>query len=197
MTAPAEHRPMKHTARRRPFRIEEDALIMRVMLACPGEGWDSIAKTLPGRTTRQCRERWRHYLSPFVRCDPWTEGEDRLLLEKVNEFNFAWSEIATHFHGRSDNDIKNRWYSHLKYETVREGDKYVFATAGAATPYGDRKRRKRIKPCPKQNALRLLERQPFASPDKSPVEKGPRSRPSLTEHPSLTRRKADGPRDYG
>jgi hypothetical protein len=76
-------------------------------------------------------------------------------LEKVNELGFVWSVIATAFNGRSDNDIKNRWYSHLKYETVLEGEKYVMASNAT----NDRRRRHRVKTCPKINALRLLEAQ--------------------------------------
>jgi hypothetical protein len=63
---------------------------------------------LPGRTARQCRERWAHYPNPGVRPDPWTAAEDRLLIEMVNEEGFAWATIAHWFRGRSDNAIKNR-----------------------------------------------------------------------------------------
>jgi hypothetical protein len=73
----------------------------------------------------QCRERWSNYLSPNIRSDPWTEAEDRLVVEKMNEDHFSWSLIAPFFNGRSDNDIKNRWYSHLKYETIQQDEKYV------------------------------------------------------------------------
>jgi hypothetical protein len=97
-----------------------------------------------------------NYLSPEVRSDPWTDGEDRVLLHKINELGFCWSSIAHCFNGRSDNDIKNRWYSHLKYETRQEGGKFVFAAASDSL-YPERKRRNRAKIYPKQNALRFLE----------------------------------------
>jgi hypothetical protein len=54
--------------------------------------------------------------------------------------------------------VKNRWYSHLKYETWREGEKYILAV-GQDSPFPDRKKRNRPKVCPKQNALRYLEQQ--------------------------------------
>jgi hypothetical protein len=155
MAARSEDAPRKHSVRRRPFEIQEDALIMRMMLGGGGHSWDSIARRLAGRTPRQCRERWTKYLSPSVRLDPWTEAEDRLLLEKVNEVRFAWSAIASAFNGRSDNDIKNRWYSHLKYETVLEGNKYVMSSNATM----DRRRRHCVKTSPKANALRLLDAQ--------------------------------------
>jgi hypothetical protein len=149
----------KPVAHRRPFDTTEDAVIMRAMLAGPFEPWDAIAKRLPGRTARQCRERWANYLSPAIRSDPWTEEEDRMLIEKVNVLYFAWSAIAHAFNGRSDNDIKNRWYSHLKYETVYDGTKYIWIGSGVNSPYPQRKKRNRMRICPKQNAISLLEQQ--------------------------------------
>jgi hypothetical protein len=93
-----------------------------------------------------------------VRSDPWTAPEDELLLEKVNALGFAWSAIAHCFNGRSDSDVKNRWYAHLKFETFWDGDKFVLA-AGDEGPCPGRKKRNRLKVSPKQNALRLLEQQ--------------------------------------
>jgi hypothetical protein len=159
MTETPEVVPHKHTTHRRPFGTAEDAVIMKAMLAGPFEPWDAISRRLPGRTARQCRERWANYLSPAIRSDPWTPEEDRILIEKINEMGFSWSSIAHSFNGRSDNDIKNRWYSHLRYETVNDGTKYVFAGTGADSPYPERKKRNRLKICPKQSAFSLLEQQ--------------------------------------
>jgi hypothetical protein len=98
-----------------------------------------------------------HYLSPEIRTDPWTEAEDRILVQQINQHGFAWSAISHCFNGRSDNDIKNRWYSHLKYETRQEGERLVFA-APSECLYPERKKRNRAKVYPKQNALRFLQR---------------------------------------
>jgi hypothetical protein len=155
--ASVEREP-KHTTRRRPFTTHEDAIIMQIMHRNPGLGWDVVAKNLRERTARQCRERWINYLSPSVRVDPWTEAEDRLLVEKVNELGFSWSGIAPFFRGRSDNAIKNRWYCHLKYNTTLDGAKYVIAGSGGGGNL-ERKKRHRVTVCPKQNAIRWIEQQ--------------------------------------
>jgi hypothetical protein len=88
---------------------------------------------------------------PGVRSDPWTEAEDRLLVEKVNEHGFAWATIARSFTGRSDNAIKNRWYSHLKYDTVQENGAYALIRGATK-----RKRRDRVADCPQKRALHRL-----------------------------------------
>jgi hypothetical protein len=69
----------------------------------------------------------------------------------MNEHNSSWSLIAQFFNGRSDNDIKNRWYSHLKYETIQKDDKYVFSAGATA-----RKKRNRLSVSPKKRALTAM-----------------------------------------
>jgi hypothetical protein len=106
---------MSHVSRRRSlFTADEDAVIRKAMQSYVPEPWSTIAMRLPGRTARQCRDRWIHYLSPFIRIEHWTPEEDRLLLEKVNEMGRLWKAITPFFVGRTDNHLKNRWYTHLR-----------------------------------------------------------------------------------
>lgn len=64
---------------------------------------------MPGRTARQCRDRYSNYLKPtFVHCD-FSPEEDQLLAQKVKEFGSHWSTIQLFFQGRSGNALKNRW----------------------------------------------------------------------------------------
>jgi hypothetical protein len=64
--------------------------------------------------------------------------------------------------GRSDNAIKNRWYSHIQYDARRDGNAFVLDQPG---DNGDnrnnpvRRKRNRLRICPKQNAIRWLEQQ--------------------------------------
>jgi hypothetical protein len=68
----------------------------------------------PGGSLRQCRERWSEYLNPDLRTDPWTDDEDDLLLRQIELSGNRWTAIAASFDRRSANDIKNRWYTHLR-----------------------------------------------------------------------------------
>jgi hypothetical protein len=130
---------------RRPFTIEEDAkLVDLVELLDSSRGWDAISARMPGRSPRQCRERWVGYLSPAIRVEPWTEAEDELLLSEISKFGHRWTTIAEHFNGRSGNDVKNRWYSHLKDITAPGPDgNYHICRDGDGNVLGQKKKRHR------------------------------------------------------
>lgn len=148
----------KHSNTRRPFTVDEDAKLMEIMNHQEFVSWDMVASQMPDRSSRQCRERWVNYLSPNIRNDPWTDTEDQLLLEKINEMGRCWSNIGHFFNGRSENDVKNRWYSHLKYRIMLDATgKYQFVTDPSQSLYPDRKKRNRTKISPQKNALRILE----------------------------------------
>ena len=103
---------------RKVFTSDEDAKLIEIMRLQQFTSWEKVAKDLPDRTARQCRDRWLNYLSPNIRKDPWLWAEDKLLVEKINEMGTHWSNIAKYFVGRSDNHLKNRWYSYLRNRVV-------------------------------------------------------------------------------
>ena len=145
---------------RRPFTVDEDARLLDIMIKQRFINWEQVASSLGGRSSRQCRERWVNYLNPSIRTDPWNEAEDQLLLEKVNELGRCWSMIGKFFNGRSENDVKNRWYSHLRYRSIQDDNgKFKFVKDQSESLYPDRKKRNRVKISPQQNAMRVLEQQ--------------------------------------
>ena len=47
--------------------------------------WSQIAKELPGRVGKQCRERWHNHVCPTVSKEEWTDAEDQLIMELVQQ----------------------------------------------------------------------------------------------------------------
>ena len=99
--------PKKRT--RSKFHSDEDDHLVQLVAQYGDANWDRIAQEMPGRNVRQCRERWKHYLSCTKPADPWTKEEDDLISDKVQEIGGKWTKIAALLPGRTDLQIKNRW----------------------------------------------------------------------------------------
>jgi len=71
--------------------------------------WSLISNLMGTRNSRQCRERWKNYLNPSLRTEPWSIEEDHLLVKKYADFGPRWHKISHFFTNRSENNIRNRW----------------------------------------------------------------------------------------
>lgn len=93
---------------------EEDAILQRIVSQEGAKSWTKVAAHLPHRMGRQCRERWFNHLAPEVKKGYWTAEEDHLIINAVREHGTKWSTIQKLLPGRSDNSIKNRYYSAIR-----------------------------------------------------------------------------------
>nr|CCA23941.1 myblike DNAbinding protein putative [Albugo laibachii Nc14] len=73
--------------------------------------WSEIAQQIPGRTPKQCRERWKNHLNPMINKGPYTEEEDQLLLQAQYQMGNKWSQIAQMIPGRTEDSVKIRFKS--------------------------------------------------------------------------------------
>ena len=109
------------------FTLEED-IKLKYLVSYFGVGnWKIIATAMETKNPRQCRERWRNYLSPNVKVNNWTTNEDFILVNKFAEIGPHWKTIAKFLRGRSPNSIRNRWKLLLKKSEKRENLKILEA----------------------------------------------------------------------
>jgi hypothetical protein len=100
-------------AARHKFTPEEDLQLRSLVESLGTKRWDEIAVYLPGRSGRQCRDRYKNYLIDSLIVNPWTPEEDAILLDKFHQIGPKWVEIGRLLSGRSGNNVKNRWHKHL------------------------------------------------------------------------------------
>jgi hypothetical protein len=95
---------------------QEDEILTAAVRHLGTRKWTNVARFVPTRTSKQCRERWFHRLSPEIRHDSFEPWEDEVILARQREYGNRWSLIATKLPGRSPCSVKNRWYSGLKHQ---------------------------------------------------------------------------------
>lgn len=94
---------------KRKFTKEEDSKLCQLVKQYGAKKWDEIARNVPGRTGRQCRDRYKNYLCPGYFNGEWTKEEDQLLCEIFNSMPNKWSKMVRFFPRRSAYSLKNRW----------------------------------------------------------------------------------------
>ena len=104
------------------FTLEEDKQLIELVGNEKYPNWQQIANSIPGKTCRQCRDRYNHYLAPGLSREPWSEQEDQLIINLYKIYGPNWSLIAGHFQNkRTNNGIKNRFNNHLKKRMMEIG----------------------------------------------------------------------------
>ncbi|CAG9313205.1 unnamed protein product [Blepharisma stoltei] len=76
--------------------------------------WSHCSKFIKGRSGKQCRERWFNILNPDVKKGEWKPEEDSLIFQMYQTYGPKWTMIAKSLPGRTENSIKNRFYSAIR-----------------------------------------------------------------------------------
>ncbi|XVF45530.1 hypothetical protein PTKIN_Ptkin02bG0213600 [Pterospermum kingtungense] len=100
---------------------EDDRLI--AYIRAHGEGcWRSLPKAAGLlRCGKSCRLRWINYLRPDLKRGNFTEEEDELIIKLHSHLGNKWSLIAGRLPGRTDNEIKNYWNTHIRRKLLNRG----------------------------------------------------------------------------
>ncbi|KAK4791791.1 hypothetical protein SAY86_032204 [Trapa natans] len=104
--------------RRGPWTEQEDQQLICHVNLYGDRRWDFIAKVSGlNRTGKSCRLRWLNYLHPGLKRGKMTPQEEKLVIELHSKWGNRWSRIARKLPGRTDNEIKNYWRSHMRKKT--------------------------------------------------------------------------------
>jgi hypothetical protein len=96
---------------------EEDKYLKELVVLYGTRNWSivvlNLKKKFPyrGKTEKQCLKRWQNLIDPLFTNAPWNDKEDAQLLLAHMKFKNKWTKISTLIEGRSNNVIKNHFYS--------------------------------------------------------------------------------------
>ncbi|XP_047947233.1 myb-related protein 330-like [Salvia hispanica] len=101
---------------------DEDQRLINYIRA-HGEGnWRSLPKSAGLlRCGKSCRLRWINYLRPDLKRGNFSEEEDEIIIKLHSLLGNRWSLIAGRLPGRTDNEIKNYWNTHIKRKLISSG----------------------------------------------------------------------------
>ncbi|XP_058086446.1 transcription factor MYB102-like [Magnolia sinica] len=105
-----------------PWTPEEDQILVDYIHQHGHGSWRALPK-LAGlnRCGKSCRLRWTNYLRPDIKRGRFTDQEEEIIIRLHSALGNKWSAIAARLPGRTDNEIKNFWNTHLKKKLLQRG----------------------------------------------------------------------------
>lgn len=107
-----------------PWKQEEDELLLKyskifLKNATKKIDWKEVAMFIPNKNNLQCYRRFLA-INPLYKKGKWTEEEDKLLLNLVDQFGKSWKFFAKIFKNRSSKQIRLRFNDHLSPHIIKK-----------------------------------------------------------------------------
>lgn len=79
---------------KRPWTEEQDQLLREAVAKHGARNWSNVAKMIPTKNGKQCRERWINHIDPAINREPWTHEDDMKLIEAHSRIGNKWTDLG-------------------------------------------------------------------------------------------------------
>ncbi|KAL8506694.1 hypothetical protein ACS0TY_017553 [Phlomoides rotata] len=105
-----------------PWTPEEDMKLTQYIQTHGPGNWRNLPKNAGlQRCGKSCRLRWTNYLRPDIKRGRFSFDEEETIIQLHSVLGNKWSAIAARLPGRTDNEIKNYWNTHIRKRLLRSG----------------------------------------------------------------------------
>ncbi|XP_065853864.1 transcription factor MYB14-like [Euphorbia lathyris] len=100
---------------------QEDQILVSYIQLHGHSNWRALPK-LAGllRCGKSCRLRWINYLRPDIKRGNFSIEEQQSIINLHQILGNRWSAIAARLPGRTDNEVKNYWHTHIKKKRLKQ-----------------------------------------------------------------------------
>ncbi|XP_050222559.1 transcription factor MYB102-like [Mercurialis annua] len=112
----------KNGLKKGPWTPEEDQKLIDFIQKNGYGNWRTLPKNAGlQRCGKSCRLRWTNYLRPDIKRGRFSFEEEETIIQLHSVLGNKWSAIAARLPGRTDNEIKNYWNTHIRKKLLRSG----------------------------------------------------------------------------
>ncbi|KAE8700491.1 Transcription factor MYB39 [Hibiscus syriacus] len=112
----------KNGLKKGPWTPEEDHKLIDYIQKHGYGNWRTLPKNAGlQRCGKSCRLRWTNYLRPDIKRGKFSFEEEEIIIQLHSMLGNKWSVIAARLPGRTDNEIKNYWNTHIRKRLLRMG----------------------------------------------------------------------------
>ncbi|RDY10914.1 Transcription factor MYB102, partial [Mucuna pruriens] len=112
----------KNGLKKGPWTPEEDQKLIDYIQKHGFGNWRLLPKNAGlQRCGKSCRLRWTNYLRPDIKRGRFSFEEEETIIQLHSILGNKWSAIASRIPGRTDNEIKNYWNTHIRKRLLRMG----------------------------------------------------------------------------
>lgn len=112
----------KNGLKKGPWTPEEDQKLVDYIQKHGCGNWRTLPKNAGlQRCGKSCRLRWTNYLRPDIKRGRFSFEEEETIIQLHSILGNKWSAIASRLPGRTDNEIKNYWNTHIRKRLLRMG----------------------------------------------------------------------------